>query len=549
MKPKRSLSNSDRKQIRSLLDQAARAFGNGRYEICEQICKKIESIQATNPDAANLRGILCNRSGQFDKAVQYLQQAIEISPKRIEFQINLAGIYLARKQNEEALHWYKQALQLDAKSPHAQLGCGNALIELGLNSEAIEYLEQASKRQPEDLAVLIRLYHACYNLRRTEEARSYLDAILAKDPNHAEAHYSMGQLALEQGRMEEVEPEIRIALANKPDYINAFAMLAEIKKFTSEDDPDIEEMIAVHARSAPVSDERLTMSFCLGKVMDKLKQHDRAFEYYREGNDIRHKRSTYKEDLELPHLQQIIDAYEPKVFTHTSELQVATPIFILGMPRCGSTLTEQILASHPDVASEGEWGFFEQNLTSFSTENDPLTLEKMVSQTPQQWRDIGQAFLDRMSADHPDALHITDKSLNNIRFVGAIHCAMPKAKIIHVRRSPLDTCLSIYKSNLGGHLFDFGYNLEELGQYYLMYLKLMQHWREVLPEGVMYELDYESLVANQEEETRKLLGACGLEWNDQCLQFNKAKNIVRTTSITQVRRPIYSDSLAAWKRY
>jgi len=145
--------------------------------------------------------------------------------------------------------------------------------------------------------------------------------------------------------------------------------------------------------------------------------------------------------------------------------------------------------------------------------------------------------------------HITDKSLANIRFVGAIHCALPKARIVHVRRHPLDTCLSIYRLNIQGEAFDFGRDLEELGYYYQMYLKLMQHWRDTLPEGVMYELTYERLVADQKGETRKLLDACGLEWSDQCLQFQQARNAVRTASVAQVRRAIYTDSMAAWKRY
>ena len=133
--------------------------------------------------------------------------------------------------------------------------------------------------------------------------------------------------------------------------------------------------------------------------------------------------------------------------------------------------------------------------------------------------------------------------------IGAIHCALPKAKIVHVRRHPLDTCLSIYKLPLVGQHYGYGYDLGELGRYYQMYLKLMQHWRDTLPAGVMYELDYEDLVANQERETRKLLDYCGLPWNEACLQFSKAKNVVRTASMAQVRRDIYSDSVAAWKRY
>jgi hypothetical protein len=185
----------------------------------------------------------------------------------------------------------------------------------------------------------------------------------------------------------------------------------------------------------------------------------------------------------------------------------------------------------------------------FDSDEDPLTMERITSLSTDEWRKIGQAFLGRMKTGHEDALRITDKSLSNIRMIGAIHCALPHARIIHVRRHPLDTCLSIFKSNVRGALFEFGCNLEQLGRYYKSYLSLMQHWRTVLPKGVMYEIDYEQLVANQEDETRKLIDFCNLEWNDNCLEFHKTKNIVKTASIAQVRQPIYSDSMATWKRY
>jgi len=201
------------------------------------------------------------------------------------------------------------------------------------------------------------------------------------------------------------------------------------------------------------------------------------------------------------------------------------------------------------VASKGEWGEFERGLIELGQRDTPLTLEQITAFSPAQWQQLGSIFLKRLQADLPKSLRIIDKSLNNIRMVGAIHCSLPKAKIIHVRRHPLDTCLSIYKNNLTGKLFDFGHNLSELGHYYRAYLDLMAHWRRALPQGVMYELDYEQLISDQEGETRKLLEYCELPWNDQCLQFNKAKTIVRTASIAQVRQPIFKSSMAAWKRY
>ncbi|HKI62084.1 MAG TPA: sulfotransferase [Mariprofundaceae bacterium] len=543
------LSNNKKRQLKGLSEQAAHAFMQQRFDICEQLFRKIERIQPGNADVANMRGIICSETKQPKEAEKYFVDAINAAPKRCEFHINLGKLYLTNKLYPDALERYRAALQLDVHSLPAQLGCAHALTKLGHAEKAIEILQKAKKRHPRDTDVLMGLFLALSSLDRRTEARNCLSSILERDGNHSRAHLEMGRMELQEGHLEEAEREIRMTLAITPDDIGAYATLAELKKFESEQEADVAAMLSLHAHSESDSLDRMTLSFTLGKVLDNLKQHDRAFAYYREGNDIRHLHTTYHADVELAHLQHIMEAYTQNVFEQNSGLDDATPIFIVGMPRCGSTLTEQILGSHPDVETKGEWGFLEELLSRYNSDDNPLTLERITSFSPEQWGEIGQAFLDRMKAGHPAALRLTDKSLHNTRMVGAIHCAMPNARIIHVRRHPLDSCLSIYKQNFVGQLNDFGCNLGELGYYYRMYLRLMQHWRDVLPAGVMYEMDYERLVANQEEETRKLLDFCGLAWDDRCLQFNKATNVVRTASITQVRRGMYSDSLAAWKRY
>lgn len=549
MKPAKRLSSRDKKQLAALIDQASRALSNGRFDICRVACDKIDKLQPGNPDAANFRGILHSQNGDYESAASELRKAVAAAPARSDLRVNLAGIQLHYRHLPEALDTYRKAYDLDARSLPVLLGYGTTLIEMDQAGEAIDILNDARKRYPGDTSILLQLFRAYYDLHRIDEAEKQLAIIIEKEPEHTEAHCLRGQLALEKGDHDSAEASIRTALRITPHDPKANAILAEIKRFSSMDDPDLRAMLAAHDQFTPNSQERMMLSFSLGKSMDKLQQYDAAFDYYHEGNAIRHLRTTYHPEVELAHLQQIIDAYQPATVKSASHLQDETPVFIVGMPRCGSTLTEQILAAHPDVESRGEWGFFERNLMSFSRDDDPLTLERMVEQTAEEWEKIGATFLDRMKEGLPACKRITDKSLNNIRFVGAIHCAMPMAKIVHVRRNPLDTCLSIYKNNLEGHLFDFGCNLEELGHYYRMYLQLMQHWREILPEGAMYELDYEQLVGNQEEESRKLLEYCGLEWDELCLKFNKAKNVVRTASITQVRRPIYTSSLETWKRY
>jgi hypothetical protein len=178
----------------------------------------------------------------------------------------------------------------------------------------------------------------------------------------------------------------------------------------------------------------------------------------------------------------------------------------------------------------------------------PLDLQRLVNFSSDEWGQVGVDYLEAVGRDITTK-HVSDKSLNNIRLVGAIHCALPKAKIIHVRRHPLDTCLSIYKNNLAGELFGFGSSLKDLGRYYQAYQQPMAYWWKILPAGVMLEVNYEDLVSKQEEQTRRLLEFCNLEWDDACMQFHQSRNRVQTSSVAQVRKPMYQDSVAAWQCY
>jgi len=531
-----------------MVEQAGQALSVGRKDVCEKVCVKIEAIWPDSPDLANMRGVLASWADEHEKAEEYFVRAFNAAPKRFEFCKNLATHYAHRKKPLDAARLYRHALNLEPSSLPVALGLARALSDLREFDEAHAVLEQARRWHPNDVDVLMGLCMVYQWTDRYTEALACLDKVLARIPDHEDANYRKARLLRARGELAAAETVVRKTLSLNPFHVHAGCMLANLKAFVSRDDEDIALLTAIYHEVEPDSPERGHISFALGKVMEDLREDDQAFAWFREGNDIRHQSSSYDADAELAHLQAIMQYYTADVCERNSGLTDATPVFIVGMPRCGSTLVEQILAVHPDVRSRGEWVSMEASI-AMHTQEEPLTLEHMTNFTPEQWRELGRLFLKRLKTPFPEALRITDKSLFNIRLIGAIHCALPEATIIHVRRHPLDTCWSIYKSDLEGRMFDFAYNPGELGYYYRMYLRLMQHWREVLPKGVMYELDYEALVAHQEEETRKLLNACGLPWNDRCLAFNKARNLVRTLSVAQVRKPIYSGSIGRWKRY
>jgi len=547
---KMKLSNNKKKKIREMVEQANQAFASGRYDISERLCRKIESLQPGHPDVANMRAVMSSYQGETDKAEKLFMDAIQAAPKRGAFHANLGAFYLAQQRVADALHSYRQAIRLESGSLSIQFGYCTALIQRGDYEEAYNLLQRARKSAPSDQKILKAMFRACYGMNRIHEAEECLRAVLACDPEDNDALFHLGKLNSESGQFDEAEKYMRRALAIKPDDVRVYAKLVEFKRYNSADDADVVAMASLYERADRESSDRASLGFALGKVMENIGDYDRAFSYFKEANDYMHRQSDYDNDRELGHIIDIIDNFTPEVLSQTSGLDDATPIFIVGMPRCGSTLTEQILASHPDVYGMGESNRFGWDILNATCGRDtPLTLDLLLSLSSEQWRDVGMTHLRSIKSEAPDALRITDKSLNNYRLIGAIRCALPKARIVHVRRHPLDTCLSIYKLDFMASLFDYGYSLGELGYYYRMYLRLMEHWRNVLPAGVMYEFNYEDMVADQEGETRKLLAACGLSWSDQCLQFNKSEKAVRTASVAQVRRSIYKDSVSGWKRY
>ncbi|MDQ7001617.1 MAG: sulfotransferase, partial [Ghiorsea sp.] len=212
-------------------------------------------------------------------------------------------------------------------------------------------------------------------------------------------------------------------------------------------------------------------------------------------------------------------------------------------------MVEQILASHPDVESVGECNFFEASVAELSDPKEPWTLENMQAFSSQQWQELGSLYLKKVRDVHGDARYVVDKTLTNMRFVGAIYQALPRAKVIHVQRDALDTCWSIYKNHLISPVYSYGFHLGQLGYYYRAYDQLMKHWADILPEGVMYELNYEEMVLHQDIETLRLLNNCQLETDDACFHFEKSKNVTITASQAQVRRPMYDSAIASSAPY
>jgi hypothetical protein len=305
-------------------------------------------------------------------------------------------------------------------------------------------------------------------------------------------------------------------------------------------------MEALAARIGELSDlDQANLHFALAKAYEDVGAKDLGFEQLRLGNAAKRRTFEYDEAGTLMQIERIKAIFTPQfVSSHKRGYKAADgPIFILGMMRSGSTLAEQILASHGSVFGAGELTLFRQAVSAQSSIRYPEMIPSISASAVEA---VGVRYQARLQREAPDARRITDKYLHNFLYCGLIALSMPQARIVHTVRDPVDTCLSIYSKMFTGH-HPYAYDLAELGRYYRAYRSLMDHWRKVLPEGAMIDLPYEEVVDDLEGQARRLLDHCDLPWDDAVLAFHRTDRAVRTASATQVRQPIYKSSVGRWK--
>ncbi|TIV52470.1 MAG: sulfotransferase, partial [Mesorhizobium sp.] len=342
----------------------------------------------------------------------------------------------------------------------------------------------------------------------------------------------------------------RQAVAVVPGMAKAWLLLTQVKRQT-ERDKELAGMEAEHAKAPQGSLARMQLSFGLGKVNDDLKDYGRAFDYFAEGNAIRRQGIDYDPVRTRGEFEAMKAAFDKTFFEkhRTSDISDDTPIFVVGMPRSGTTLVEQIIASHPQVYGAGELNILKTAVGKQFPMSMPGGFPGGIADMPDKaFAEAGQAYLDMLHSRYPGYRHVTDKMPGNFMLVGFLHMMLPKAKIVHCARDAAATCLSIFKVHFRGDSHRYGYDLGELADFHNLYTDIMAHWHKVLP-GVVHDVRYEDFVADQEGQTRALTAYLGLPWDDKVLSFHETDRPVRTASAAQVRQPMYQGSVDLWKRY
>jgi len=457
------------------------------------------------------------------------------------------GLVLADLERlDEALESFARALELRPADARALHNRGNLLRRLRRPAEALGDFDAAVSITPNHAELLNDRANALKDLGRDREALAGYDAAIAARADCAEAHDNRGVLLLELGRPDEAAEAIETSIRIAPERVRSHYDLI-LARPVKAGDPCLAalEKMAAAAASLP-AEERIELNFALAKAYADLGDHEAAFARLLEGNALKRAATAYDEAATLAGLRQAQAVFTAALVRsrsgqgHPSE----APIFIIGMPRSGTSLVEQVLASHPEVSGAGETDLFAEAaadvLKGCEAGGEQLSGPTLAA--------LGELYLDRIEVRAPDAARFTDKTLDNARFAGLIHLALPNARIILVRRDPVDTCVSCFSTLFFGEI-GFAYDLGELGRYHRAREALMAHWRETLPPQTFLEVRYETLVGDLEGEARRLLAHCGLEWSPACLDFHRTERPVRTASLTQVRQPLYRSSVGRWRSY
>ncbi|HIL86459.1 MAG TPA: sulfotransferase family protein [Candidatus Marinimicrobia bacterium] len=518
--------------------------------LMDDAVKSYEKAIAIKPDYADAHfnlGNILRDLGELDGAIKSFVKTIEIMPEYDEAQYNLGVTLQELGQLDEAIEQYEKALSINPENADLILNLGFIYQGLGQIDEAIEQYHNALTIDPDNAKVLNNLGNAHNDLGQLDVAIKCYEKALAIKPDYADVYYNLGFIYQDLGQVDLAIKQYEHAV-DINDYAEAYHSLSYLKKYTL-NDPQISRMESLLSSDNLSQSERIQLCLALARVNEGLGKQDEFFKYLDKGNSLRKKELNYSIDQSSEvhsTIKRLFNSPPPSIIEsksfNPSEL---CPIFIVGMPRSGTSLVEQIISSHQEVYGAGE-------LDTITKLASPIIKNFLAGDinhlTEQALLFIREEYLDMLSQFNTSENIITDKLPLNFQYIGFIFSAFPDAKIVHLKRDARATCWSNYKYYFKNKENGYSYNFDDLSRFYGLYIDLMDFWHELYPNQI-YDMCYEDLTINQEEETRKLLEYCELDWDENCLNFHTNKRAVKTISTLQVRQKMYQGSSKAWKKY
>lgn len=538
---------------RQCMAEAERLRQKGQLGEAESLYRQILDVSPDFHPAYHGLGLLAHASQKPALAIQLIKHAIELDESISLYHSNLCemlrlsgNLEQAREVGEKAINanesnvaaYYNLALVYsDSGNLQAALDCYKKVIELAPNHGLAWNNLGANLESQGDLSA----------------AREAYARAVAINPKHAEAQNNLATLMMDSGELIDAQVHLNAAIEANQEFVQAHQNLSTLKTYSA-DEPHfhILKRLAANMALRPFED-RLRFHFAYAKALEDVGEYDESFTHYRQGNELKLSSLKYDEARQEVLLQRILSLFHKELFSgqRFSSVSDPRPVFVIGMPRSGTTLVEQILSSHVNIQGAGELSTLDE-VVKRHLPRKPWGEDIFANVKPGlAGIDMGvmaNEYLQEVQALAPDATRIVDKMTANFFYIGFIHLMLPDAKIIHVMRDPMDSCFSCY-SRLFKRGVSFSYDLKTLGNYYSRYMQLMKHWHSVLPKGVIRDIHYEDLVFNLERESRKILEHIHMPWDDNCLEFHNNKRKVKTASLAQVRQPIYRSSIGRWERY
>ncbi len=545
-----------------------------------------QALRTAHPDVALIADILANAqaaTGKLDEAETNFHAAVTLDPGYAEAHANYGRFLVERGRPDDGIPILKTALKIAPRMANAWASLGLAYVRSTRRGPAAEAaFRKALDADPTHVLALMEYTRLLVSARRSEEAAAMARRALAAGADETDARLALARALGDLGHESEALAEIDKVLSRDPDcgpaYAAQAAVLQTVGKFNEArvsfrktlelmpksgetyrvffltekldaDDPLIGQAEAVFADASLRDMDRAHAGFALAKVMEDTKQYDRVFSYLRPANDLVRKNFPYDMAERRDLVDEIRSTYAGADWTGrtVAGASESAPIFVTGIPRSGTTLVEQIISSHSRVTGGGELGYARAELDSacLGADGHFLPLDQ-ISDTALAL--AGERSVARFAAQFPDAEIVTDKSVQTYTLIGPLRLALPRSRIVVVRRDPRDTLLSIYKNMFAEGMHLYSYSLRDLAAYFRLFEQIIDFWRQEVPDW-FHEIHYEDLIADPEPQARALIAACGLEWEDSCLRFHENRRRVDTLSVHQVRQPIYRSSVKGWQRY
>ena len=506
--------------IKEQIQSAINIYNSGNLNKAEQVTNE---LIAENPKVVflyNLLGLILCGQEKIDKAIVSYKRGLKIDPNYGMIYNNLGYIYFRFKSHKDikkSEEHYKKSISLDTKIAEPHNNLGNLYRSLNKYDEAIK----------------------CF--KKSIEINSKLSFV----------HHNLATTYITVGKFEKAKIHFNEAIKISPNFILAHRGLSRVTKYNKES-KHLQDLIKLYKEIKRTdSNNKMELAFSLGKAYEDIKNFYESFKYYSEANAIYRKTLNFSIFEEEKNFKNIKSTYNKKLFERYNKTgnQKDSPIFIVGMPRSGTTLIEQILASHPEIFGADEIDIIPDIIRkNFKGHDLPLDLDGVVDLNKKNLTKMGADYIKKISEISHENKRTTDKLPINFLSVGFIKLILPNSKIINCYRNPKDNILSIFKNHFTSGRVKFGYDLNEVLEYYNLYNDLMKHWNEVLP-GFIYNIKYENLISDSENQIKKLINFCDLKWSDSCLDFHNNNRPIKTASDIQARSKIYNTSIDSWKNY